>query len=155
MAIQEVGSFFSGAPYRKDHGPELIGERDLKQEGLNCQAFVHLFYLKVLEISLDPSMKSKEIFQDEKSFRTVTEGEGPSLGDVYCVGSERTKPKDLHLAVVIGVNREGSLVLRHANKRDRQVTNTTLPELGERYRIIHAVKRSRRQLNTDLPVIEA
>ncbi len=142
MTISErVGKFYLGAPYKKDHGPDSIGQADLVNDGLNCQAFVHLFYLDVLGIPLDPQMKSKEISQDEELFRSVIEGEAPALGDVYCMGSVRTKPRNLHLAVVVGVNDKGFPILRHANKKDGQVSDATLSDLQERYGMIHAVKR--------------
>lgn len=141
MAISEkVGRYYLGAPYKKDHGPDSIGSKDLEREGLNCQAFVHLFYSDVLGLSLTPEMKSKEISEDEKTFRTVHIDETPAIGDVYCLGSVRTRPKGFHLAVVVGFEEEVP-VLRHANKRDGQVSDATLLELQRRYGVVHAVKR--------------
>lgn len=137
---ERVGGFGLGLPYRREHGPDSIGQRDVETEGLNCQAFVHLFYSNVLGIFLDPSMRSEEIFKDERTFETVREGQLPAVADIYCMGSERTRPKGLHLAVVVGFH-GGFPLLRHANKKDGQVRDITLDELRERYGLVHAVKR--------------
>ena len=138
---------FLGTPYKKDHNPHVLldPEIDVLRDGVNCQAFVHLYYESEFGIKLPIGMWSKEIFEDTgEFFRSVTDDERIVRGDVCFFGRQGAQSKDLHLGIVhkVGENLEATII-RHANQEDNEVSDWSLSKALDypRYSVLRGVRR--------------
>lgn len=132
---------YIGIPYNLDNGPDRINGQ-IPQEGLNCQALVHVLYRIRRGIHIPQGMLSKEIFEDLWRFRRVTRDGEPQEGDIFIFGKlTELNFRKLHLAYHTGV---GSLLL-HANSVDRRVSVWPLDKFPfyPRYQRLYAIKRIR------------
>lgn len=150
MAMSEIEAFLN-IPYCFENGPSAPD----KDDGLNCQALVHLFYKKVFGISLPEEMLSKEIYEDTTLFDFVDPEGELRRGDVFIFGKPEVNHKKLHLAVYIGEKDErGSPLLIHANTVDGKVSIWPRDKFSRNpgYEKTYAVKRYRQLPNQETPV---
>lgn len=132
---------YVGIPYNLDNGPDRINGQ-IPQEGLNCQALIHVLYKMRLDILIPQWMLSKEIYENLWRFRRVAGDEEPQEGDIFLFGKLKELDfRKLHLAYHTGV---GSLLL-HANSADQRVSVWPLGKFSfyPRYRRLYAIKRVR------------
>lgn len=150
-------------PYKRANDPRALIRPGFRIEidGINCQGFVHWELDKSLGETLDPNMRSKEIFQDESKFRTLGPKEKLVMWDVILFGSPTIDPKKLHAGVVVGVGEDGEFVIRHSSNRFSElltegVGEAALSLLEYLYGGVRAAKRLRTEpgLGVELPIIE-
>jgi hypothetical protein len=131
-----------GVPYQYQHGPERTEQPRVLEEGVNCQLLVHLAVRALKGYVLPPTMKSKELLEDQHYFRDVVHPEQYEPVDVFLFGRpQESNLKRLHPAVCVAI--EDEPLLLHATVVTHAVSLWSLREfsLHERYQRLFAVKR--------------
>lgn len=141
MAINpEILSFFD-FPYKFANGPDVTNVSPT--DGVNCQQLTHMVLATLFQVRLPAEMKSKEFFEDQEYFTSVSVREA-TVGDVFIFGEpEENDYRRFHLAVFIDQDSDGSALLIHANSVDRQVSLWPLDKFSQypRYGKLYGVKR--------------
>lgn len=130
---------YIGISYNLTNGPDRINGQ-IPQEGLNCQALIHVLYRTRLGIYIPQEMLSREIYEDLWRFRRVAGDEESQEGDIFIFGRPvELDFRKLHLAYHTGV----SNLLLHANSVDRRVSVWPLGKFSfyPRYKRLYAIKR--------------
>lgn len=145
MATKIETDKYTGIPYCFENGPGKNSDRDLdRKNGINCEKLTH-WMLEDEGLPLPNDMRSKEIFEDDRLFKTVEQSEELKPLDIFIWGSEDcTDPRKLHLAVHTGKRDEqNNPLLIHANIINGKVSIWPLREFPNhpRYRKLFAVKR--------------
>lgn len=144
MVISLEWGRYLGIPYCFEKGPDkALDLTTARREGANCQAFAHLIQAE-LGSPLPLDALSKEIFEDDSRFSSVSldEIEG---GEIFLFGREQEKdPRKLHKAVYTGLRDEGGdPLIIHSNGVDGKSSMWPLRRFAEveRYKKLYAIKR--------------
>jgi hypothetical protein len=112
-------------------------------EGINCQGLLHLVYQDIFNITLPSSLRSKELFEDESLFLTISFDTQPKPGDAYLFGPEGlTDFKKLHIGILASTQENTRWIL-HATPIENRVTLWPLKDFSsyEKYRVLYRIKR--------------
>lgn len=131
-----------GVPYQYRNGPELADKENILEAGVNCQLLGHLAIRALKDHVLPPTMKSKELLEDQQYFRDIFSPEPYELVDVFLFGRpQEMNPKRLHPSLCVAI--EDEPLLLHATAVTQAVSLWSLREFSryERYQRLFAVKR--------------
>lgn len=131
-----------GVPYNYRNGPDVVESGSIPEDGVNCQLLTLLAIWALKGRVLPPTMKSKELLEDQQYFRDIVPPESYELVDVFLFGkAHQTNLKKLHPAVCVAI--EDEPLLLHATAVTQAVSLWSLREFSryERYQRLFAVKR--------------